>query len=185
MRCRRRLACWRISRRSTSASPRSPTTAEPLSSCFFLAVQIGDAPATQAARPDSPSTPGARVLDRCTSVLAGYHPSRRPVGTVRDRAQIGTKTARTSPDPISGLRLPRRGAQGGVGHRRSDTAGGDPVAASKMPKSPSSGVWRQGIARARFAAGRAAGFRIFNWGVSMVVSPWQHKPHTLPRAHAH
>ena len=42
-------------------------------------------------------------------------PSRRPVGTVRDRAQIGTKTARTSPDPISGLRLPRHGAQAGGG----------------------------------------------------------------------
>ena len=47
-------------------------------------------------------------------MLAGYHPSRRPVGTARDRAQIGTKTASTSPESISGLRLPRRGAQGGV-----------------------------------------------------------------------
>ena len=47
--------------------------------------------------------------------MAGYHPSRRPVCTARDRPQIGTKTVRTSPEPISGLRLPRRGAQAGVG----------------------------------------------------------------------
>jgi hypothetical protein len=71
----------------------------------------GDAPATHAARPDSPSTPGARVLDRCTSVLAGYHPSKRPGGTVYDRAQIRTKAARTSPERIPGPRLPRRGPQ--------------------------------------------------------------------------
>ena len=77
-------------------------------------VQIGDALAPREAQPDSPSTPGARVLDRDLTVLAGYHPSRRPVGTARDRAQIGTKTASTSPESISGLRLPRRGAQGGV-----------------------------------------------------------------------
>ena len=46
--------------------------------------------------------------------MAGYHPSRRPVGTAYDRSQIGTKTARTSLEWIPGLRLPRRGAQGGV-----------------------------------------------------------------------
>jgi hypothetical protein len=38
-------------------------------------VQIGDDPATPEANPDSPSTPGTRVLERCRSMLAGYHPS--------------------------------------------------------------------------------------------------------------
>ena len=71
-------------------------------------------PKAQRDDPITPTTPGASVVDRYASVLAGYHPSRRPVGTARDRAQIGTKTARTSPEWIPGLRLPRRGAQGGV-----------------------------------------------------------------------
>ena len=48
-------------------------------------------------------------------MLAGYHPSRRPVGTAYDRARIGTRTARTSPERISGPRLSRRGAQAGGG----------------------------------------------------------------------
>ena len=37
-------------------------------------VQIREARATQAAHPDSSGTPGARVLDRDLTVLAGYHP---------------------------------------------------------------------------------------------------------------
>jgi hypothetical protein len=37
------------------------------------------------------------------------------VGTTHDRPQIRTKHARTSPESTSGSRLPRRGAQGGVG----------------------------------------------------------------------
>ena len=65
---------------------------------------------SQRADPIPPPAPGARVLHRCASVLAGYPPSRRPVETARDHAQIGTKTARTRPEWISGLRLPRRGA---------------------------------------------------------------------------
>ena len=75
---------------------------------------IGDALAAQAAHPDSPSTPGTRVLERSTSVLGGYHPSRIPTRTIRDRLQIGTKTALTSTEWISGLRIARRGAQAGV-----------------------------------------------------------------------
>ena len=75
-------------------------------------VQIGDAPATQETNPDSPSTPGTRVLERSTSVLGGYHPSRIPTRTIRDRLQIGTKTALTSTEWISGLRDARRGAPG-------------------------------------------------------------------------
>ena len=55
---------------------------------------------------------GARVLDRDLTVFGGYHPSRRPVGTTHDRAQIGTKAARNSPEWISGLHLDRRGALG-------------------------------------------------------------------------
>ena len=70
-------------------------------------------PKAQRRDPIPPSTPGARVLDRDLTVLAGYHPSRRPVGTARDRAQIRTKAASTSPEWIPGLRLPRRGAQAG------------------------------------------------------------------------
>ena len=57
---------------------------------------------------------GARVLDRDLTVFGGYHPSRRPVGTAHDRTRIGTKTARTSPEPISGLHLPRRAARDGT-----------------------------------------------------------------------
>ena len=45
----------------------------------------------------------------------GTTPSRRPVGTAYDRARIGTRTARTSPERISGPRLSRRGAQAGGG----------------------------------------------------------------------
>ena len=71
-------------------------------------------PKAQRRDPIPPTTPGARVLDRDLTVLAGYHPSRRPVGTAYDRAQIRTKAASTSPEWISGLRLPRRGAQAGV-----------------------------------------------------------------------
>jgi len=71
-------------------------------------------PKAQRRDPIPPSTPGARVLDRDLTVLAGYHPSRRPVGTAYDRTRSRTKTARTSPEWISGLHLPRRGAQGGV-----------------------------------------------------------------------
>ena len=78
-------------------------------------VQIGDALAAQAAHPDSPSNPGTRVLERSTSVLGGYHPSRIHTRTIRDRLQIGTKTALTSTELISGLRIARRGAQAGVG----------------------------------------------------------------------
>jgi hypothetical protein len=78
-------------------------------------VQIGDAPATPETNPDSPSTPGTRVLERSTSVLGGYHPSRIPTRTIRDRLQIGTKTALTSTEWISGLRIARRGAQAGGG----------------------------------------------------------------------
>ena len=71
-------------------------------------------PKAQRRDPIPPTTPGARVLDRCRSVLAGYHPSRRPVGTAYDRSQIGTKTARTSLEWIPGLRLPRRAAREGT-----------------------------------------------------------------------
>ena len=74
-------------------------------------------PSTPTAQHDDPiplTTVGARVLDRDLTVFGGYHPSRRPVGTAHDRTQIGTKAARTSPESISGLHLPRRGAQGGV-----------------------------------------------------------------------
>jgi hypothetical protein len=104
-------------------------------------------PKAQRDDPIPPNTPVSRVLDRSIYVLAGYHPSRRSVGTTHDRAQIRTKHARTSPESISGSRLPRRGAQGGVGL---PTTGGPPagdlVAASKMPKSASGGFrtnWRR------------------------------------------
>ena len=50
-----------------------------------------------------------------TSVLGGYHPSRIPTRTIRDRLRIGTKTALTSTQWVSGLRVARRGAQAGVG----------------------------------------------------------------------
>ena len=59
--------------------------------------------------------PPARASSIETTGLAGYHPSRRPVGTAYDRARIGTRTARTSLERISGPRLPRRGAQAGGG----------------------------------------------------------------------
>jgi hypothetical protein len=75
-------------------------------------VQIGDALAAQAAHPDSPSTPGTRVLERSISVLGGYHPSRIPTRTICDRLQIGTKTAPTKPEWMSGSRDARRGAPG-------------------------------------------------------------------------
>jgi hypothetical protein len=75
-------------------------------------VQIEDAPATPETNPDSPSTPGTRVLERSTSVLGGYHPSRIPTRTIRDGLQIGTKTALTSTEWISGLRIARRGGPG-------------------------------------------------------------------------
>ena len=38
-----------------------------------------------------------------------------PFGTIHDRTRSRTKTPLTSPESISGLRVPRRGAQGGVG----------------------------------------------------------------------
>ena len=64
--------------------------------------------------PIPPSTPGARVLDRDPTVLAGYHPSGRPVGAAYDRDRIRTKAASTSPERVSGLRLPRRAARDGT-----------------------------------------------------------------------
>ena len=71
-------------------------------------------PKAQRRDPIPPSTPGARVLDRDLTVLAGYHPLQKAGGTAYDRSQIGTKAARTSIEWIPGLRLPRRGARGGV-----------------------------------------------------------------------
>ena len=71
-------------------------------------------PKAQRDDPIPPTTPGVRVLDGCASVLAGYHPSRRPFRKIHDRTQIRTKTTLTSLEPISGLRLASRGAQAGV-----------------------------------------------------------------------
>eukprot|EP00964_Phaeocystis_antarctica_P087912 scaffold55898_cov78-Phaeocystis_antarctica.AAC.1 len=101
-------------------------------------------PKAQRRDPIPPTTPGARVLDRDRTVLAGYHPSRRPVGTAYDRAQIRTKAASTSPEWISGLRLPRRGAQAGVAPPATEYCGtrfGDglqnAILASSPPDCPS------------------------------------------------
>lgn len=71
-------------------------------------------PMAQRRDPIPPSTPGARVLDRDPTVLAGYHPSGRPVGAAYDRDRIRTKAASTSPERVSGLRLPRRAARDGT-----------------------------------------------------------------------
>ena len=71
-------------------------------------------PSTHTAQHDDPIPPttvGARVLDRDRTVFGGYHPSKRPVGTTCDGAQIGTKTPLTSPEWISGFRDARRGPQ--------------------------------------------------------------------------
>ena len=115
----------------------------------------------------------------CTA-LAGYHPSRRPVGTAYDRFQIGTKTARTSVEWIPGLRQSAylAVAPGAAWpHRRPNTAVGGSVAASKMPKSRSWGVGmhlrRPGHSRApprlaqapRLAHGPIAGNEVSGVGV--------------------
>ena len=75
-------------------------------------VQIGDVLATPETNPDSPSNPGTRVLERSTSVLGGYHPSRIHTRTIRDRLQIGTKTALTKPEWMSRSRIARGGPPG-------------------------------------------------------------------------
>jgi len=59
-----------------------------------------------------PARASSRGLPR---VLGGYHPSRIPTRTIRDRLQIGTKTAPTKPEWMSGSRIARRGDQAGVG----------------------------------------------------------------------
>ena len=67
--------------------------------------------ATQSHQPP-PARASSLGAPRCWLVTT---PSRCSVGTVRDRAQIRTKAALTSTESISGRRLPRRGAQSGVG----------------------------------------------------------------------
>ena len=49
---------------------------------------------------------------RSSAALAGYHPSRRPVGTTYDCAPIRRKTAPTKPKWMSGSRDARREPQG-------------------------------------------------------------------------
>ena len=84
-----------------------------------------------------PPAPASSIeTSRC---WLGTTPSRRPVGTAYDRARIGTRTARTSPERISGPRLSRRGAQAGGGLPTIESCYiGDSIAASKMRFSPSS-----------------------------------------------
>ena len=70
---------------------------------------------SQRGNPVTPTALDFRVFDRYRAVLAGYHPSRWPVGRIPDRTRTRTETPLTSPESISGLRVPRRGAQGGGG----------------------------------------------------------------------
>jgi hypothetical protein len=75
-----------------------------------------DVPQPLRRRTQTPQAFPARASSRgLPRVLGGYHPSRIPTRTIRDRLQIGTKTALTSTEWISGLRIARRGDQAGVG----------------------------------------------------------------------
>ena len=86
-----------------------------------MPIRLPSAPGTRLSTPKAqrrvpipPQAPSARVLDRNLSVFAGYHPSKRTIGTTHDRGQIGAKPAWTSPESILRHRLGRRGAQTGT-----------------------------------------------------------------------
>ena len=108
------IASWRLQK--VSANPYFyHTSFPPLFSHHRITSMLTSWSVLRTARPPSPAV-GPRLARsrRSCAMLAGYHPSRRPLGTAYDRSQIGTKAARTSIEWIPGLRLPRRGAQGGV-----------------------------------------------------------------------
>ena len=61
--------------------------------------------------------------------------------TIRDRLQIGTKPALTSTEWISGLRVARRGAQGGMGPPATEYCRGMFGGGTKKTEIAFRGVW--------------------------------------------
>jgi hypothetical protein len=74
-------------------------------------------------------------------VLGGYHPSRIPTRTIHDRARTRTKTPLTSTEWISGLRVARRGAQGGMGPPATEYCRGMFGGGTKKTEIAFRGVW--------------------------------------------